>query len=128
MSKQQVVAQPPTLLKDQQRAIYAYKAVELLPKERLSDYKITVNSLGANILRIGLSAALAAVERLGEKRATLLLGHLAGASISGLESSTAKDFTKVVRNLPTDDYILATREVLRLVSWLKRATQAVSEE
>lgn len=128
MKTREVVTSRPILLRDQQRAIYAYKAVESLAKESIRDYKVIVGDLGANILRVGLSAALAAVERGGERRSNWLLGHLADANITGLESTTANDFTKVVRELSTDDYIFATREILRLTSWLKRAIQAVSAD
>jgi hypothetical protein len=57
------------------------------------DYEIAVNDLGANILRSGLCAAIAAVQRLGE-RGDLLLGHLASAGVPGLEGAAAKDLAR----------------------------------
>lgn len=117
------------LFRDQRRALYAYEAVSQVPKDRQTrkDYKIAVNDLGANILRSGLCAALAAVQRLGD-RGNLLLAHLAGADIPGLTGTSAQDLPGRVRELDADAYMIATREMLQIATWLKRAVQATFEE
>ncbi|SRR5579875_1877714 len=115
------------LLREQRRALHAYEAVGKVPEEQRATYKIAVNDLGANILRSGLCAAIAAVQRLGE-RGALLLDHLASASIPGLEDATKKDLARRVRELDADAYMVATRETLRIAVWLKRAVQATFGE
>jgi len=117
--------QPPVpLLRDQRRALHAYNAVGQVPTgQQRTDYKIAVNDLGANILRGGLCAALASVQRLGE-RGNILLGHLATANVPGLQNSTAENLVEHVRELDGEAYMIATREMLQVASWLKRAAQA----
>lgn len=112
------------LLRDQQRALHAYRCVgEVAAANDRKDYKIAVNDLGANILRVGLAGAMAALERLKERGQTLL-GHLASAGAPGLVGASAVDLPDRIRRLPTDDYMLATREFLQIATWLKRAVQA----
>lgn len=120
-------ATPKPLLRDQRRALHAYEAVGKVPKARQKDYKIAVNDLGANILRSGLCAAIAAVQRLGD-RGGLLLDHLATADVPGLEGAAANDVARRVRELDADAYVIATREMLRVAVWLKRAVQATLGE
>jgi hypothetical protein len=60
-----------------------------VPKGHEKDYEIVVNDLGANILRSGLCAATAAVQRLGD-RGNVLLDHLASAGVPGLEGAAAR--------------------------------------
>lgn len=111
------------LVRDQQRALHAYNCVDKVPKDQQDDYETAVNDLGANILRSGLCAALAAVQRLG-KRGELLLEHLAAANVPGLENARADDLAERVRKLEADAYMIATREMLQVSMWLKRAAQA----
>jgi CRISPR-associated protein Cmr5 len=115
-----------SLLRDQRRALHAYDSVDKVPKEKKQqdDYKIAVNDLGANILRSGLCAAVAAVQR---KRGEILLGHLAAAGVPGLEGASANDLARRVRELDADAYMIATREMLQVAVWLKRAVQATFE-
>lgn len=115
------------LLRDQRRALHAYDSVSKVPKEQQRDYKIAVNDLGANILRGGLCAALASVQRLGS-RGEVLLAHLASANVSGLEGAKPQDLAQRVQKLDADQYIIATREFLQVATWLKRAVQATFEE
>lgn len=115
------------LLRDQQRALHAYNAVSGVQKEQLKDYRIAVNDLGANVLRSGLCAAIASVQRLGN-RGNVLLGHVATAGVPGLEGATASNLAERIRKLEVDGYMLATREVLQVATWLKRAVQANFEE
>lgn len=125
MARSEALAKP--LLRDQRRALHAYDSVSKVPKEGRKDYEIAVNDLGANILRSGLCAALAAVQRLG-RRGELLLKHLAEAGVPGLEKATAEELAKRVRELDVDAYMIATREMLEVAVWLKRAVQATFEE
>lgn len=111
------------VLREQNRARHAYESVNSVPVEKLADYHIGVNDLGVNILRGGLCAALATLQRLGD-RGALLLQHLAGSRIPGLEEVPAQDFVARVRELTAEDYMIATREALRVAMWLKRAAQA----
>lgn len=115
------------LFRDQQRALHAYEAVSSVPQNRQADYKIAVNDLGANILRSGLCAALAAVQRLGE-RGALLLDHLASAHVPDLESASGQELSRRVRELDASAYVIATREMLQVATWLKRAVQATFKE
>jgi CRISPR-associated protein Cmr5 len=112
-----------TLIRDQQRALHAYGCIDRVPKDAQRNYKIAVNDLGANIMRSGLCAALAAVQRLGQ-RGELLLQHVAAASVPGLENANADDLARRVRELDAEGYMIATREILQVAMWLKRATQA----
>jgi CRISPR-associated protein Cmr5 len=127
MAKPEALKKP--MLRDQQRALHAYDAVSGVPSDQQSRdaYKNAVNALGANILRSGVCAALASVQRLGD-RGKILLGHLASARVPGLEDATAQDLAKRVRELDTDSYMIATRELLQVATWLKRAAQATFEE
>jgi CRISPR-associated protein Cmr5 len=115
------------LFRDQRRALYAYEVVGQMPKDKQKNYKIATNDLGANILRSGLCAALAAVQRLG-KGGELLLTHLAGAGVPGLEGASAETLAQNVRELDAEQYMIATREMLQIAMWLKRAVQATFEE
>lgn len=114
------------VLRDQLRALRAYEAVAAVPREQQKDYQIAVNDLGANILRSGLCAAIASVQRLGN-RGDVLLGHLASADVPGLENATAQNLAQRVRGLDADSYMMATRELLQVATWLKRAVQATFE-
>lgn len=114
-------------LRDQQRALHAYDAVATVQCGQQKDYKIAVNDLGANILRSGLCAAIASVQRLGT-RGNVLLDHLANANVPGLEGATAQDLAQRVRELDADSYMITTRELLQVATWLKRAVQATFEE
>lgn len=113
------------LVRDQRCALHAYEALDQVPEERRGEYKLVVNDLGANILRSGLCAALAALERQKDQRSQLALEHVASAGLPGLEAATAADLFARVRQLDVDAYLIATREALRTATWLKRAAQAV---
>jgi CRISPR-associated protein Cmr5 len=129
----------PIPTRDQQRALHAYEVVgAITDKAQQKDYKIAVHALCADILRSGLAAAMAGLER-RESKAELLRGHLVSANIPGLvqprrqdipilkERLPPKNLPAKIRALPLDDYILATRETLQVVLWLKRAVQAKFE-
>lgn len=121
----------PVVLRDQECARRAYEFVDKVQKDDQKDYKIAVNDLGAAILRSGLAAAMASLERL-KKRGELIRGHLAtllgAARLPGLEGATGATLPSMVRKLPVDGYMLATREALQIATWLKRAAQATFED
>jgi len=117
----------PPVTRDQRRALFAYKAVSEVSAGDRPDYKAAVEGLAANVLRNGLSAALAAVERLG-RRGELLLEHLAAGGLPGLEGVTGRELPDRVRRMNVDAYMLATREMLQVAAWLKRAVQATFED
>lgn len=113
------------LTRDQVRAQHAYACVKAAKDDGcLEDYKILVNSLGANVMRSGLAAAIAFLEREKRKEVTLFLNHLAAAKIPGLDGTNAQTLPAKVRALQLQDYMLATRELLRVVLWFRRAVQA----
>lgn len=123
------------LRRDQLRAQHAYKQVRIA-RDKLKDdwahYKVAVDMLGPTVLQNGLVAAFAFLERDAAKESMSgrggarrqLLEDLANASIPGFDGS-GKDLPARVRDMNTDDYILATREVLQVAHWFKRATQAL---
>lgn len=117
------------LLRDQQRALHAYESVGNVPPEGREAYKILVNDFAAEILRSGLSAALASLQRKKSAGAPLL-EHVASAGIRvrGLAGANARDFAQLVRKLDAEEYMLATRELLKVSTWLKRAAQATFGE
>jgi CRISPR-associated protein Cmr5 len=130
------------LTKDQQRAQRAYAQVQPLwadytrardandpagkasAKAAAEKYKGAVRSLGANILRSGLSAAVAELMR-RKADTQLLRQHLAQSGIPGLQACNADDLFQTVNGVPVDAYMLATRETLQVVMWLKRAAEAL---
>jgi len=114
------------LTREQQRALHAYTRVENVPVPDRADYGTQVNALGSAVLRNGLAAALAFLERDREKKAAVrrLLDDLADARIPGLVEDQGAKLPDAVRRLDTLGYMLATREVLQLVVWFRRAVQA----
>lgn len=119
--------------REQQRALQAYARVEAaakLGRELRADYKPRVNGLGATVLRDGLAAALTFLERENKNEAAKrvlddLAWCLAGARLPELgEGLRGEKLPEQVRGLKLDAYMLATREVLRLLVWFRRAVQA----
>ena len=92
-----------------------------MPLKAREDYKIAVNNLAANLVRLKLAGALAALERRGDEGANLLLDHLGSVGIPGLQGTDRASLPDRARGLLLDNYILATREMLRVAEWLKRA-------
>jgi hypothetical protein len=117
----------PVVLRDQERARFAYERVAAVEQAKRKDYENAVLGLGADILRVGLLAALAAVQRL-EKRGERLLDDLAAAKIPGLEAKDGAQLVERARKLDVDGYMIATRETLAVVAWLRRACQATFED
>jgi CRISPR-associated protein Cmr5 len=118
--------------RDQQRAARAYRQVSGLPADTSTrdDYKIAVRSLGANILRGGLSAGIASLLRKGNgtNGASHLLAHIAASQIPDLANVTPATLYPAINGLEVRAYMLATRETLQVVSWLKRASDALIQE
>jgi hypothetical protein len=121
----------PRLLRDQRRAAIAYQCVaEILKPVTVGidakAYKNRALAVGVDIRRMGLSGALAAVERekaVGE----LLLAHLRRAPMHA-GPSEAQGLTAWVRGLDLTAYMLVTRELLQFVVWLRRAVQSLIQE
>lgn len=114
--------------RDQERAKHAYKSVNEVPKNAQKDYKILVNGFGPHIVRSGLAATLAFIERdKSEKAVQLFLEHLATAKIPGIPNDPARLF-ETIREAPMEDYMLITREMLKTILWFKRAVQSLIHE
>lgn len=114
--------------RDQRHAMHAYTCVRRVPSAQQDDYRIAVDTLGPAILRSGLCAALAFLERSGSPASRQLFEDLAGAEIPGLSADGAEApehaLPERARQLEVDDYMLASREILLVVHWFKRAIQA----
>lgn len=118
----------PRLLRDQRRAVVAYQCVaETL--ESATDakaYKNLVLAIGVDIRRMGLSGALASVER-DKAVGALVLAHLRRAPLHD-GAPEGQDLPAWVRRLDLTAYMLATRELLQFVVWLRRAVQSLIKE
>lgn len=126
------------MTRDQKRAQLAYARVKEvakeLGKEQRDEYRTLVMGLGPLVLRSGLCTALAFLQRRagdGAERerspAARLFEDLAAANIPGLspESGEAEDrLCELARHLDLEATMLATRELLKVVEWLKRAVEA----
>ena len=102
---------PRRFTKDQERARRAYERAAAVTNDRRKDYKIAVVAFGANILRSGLSAALADLIR---RKACGVLADIVRFDIPGLEPVPNGDplFMRV-NNLAVGEYMLVTRECSR---------------
>lgn len=119
-------AAAPRLLRDQHRAAIAYECVDKVKSAKGSKaYKNLVLALGVDIRRMGLSAALAAVERENGGDGKLLLSHLRRAP---MHVRPPDDLPTWVRGLELTKYMLVTRELLQFVAWLRRAVQSLIKE
>jgi len=111
--------------RDQARAAHAYDVVGKLEKDDIKNFKIVVNGFGTTVLRGGLCAAIAWVQRYHDPKASdRLLDALASAGIAGVGRVPPPDFPKKLRGLPPADYMLATRDALAAIVWFRRAVQA----
>ncbi len=117
--------------RQQVRALHAYERVKRVPPGERADYATHVHALGAAVLRNGLAAALAFLEReLESEKAKQarpvgrLLEDLADALLPGLPRTADARLPEAVRRLEMSDYMLATRELLRTLVWFRRAVQA----
>ncbi len=119
--------------REQQRALHAYERVEAVAREDAlrADYKPRVHGLGAAVLRDGLAAAFTFLERERKSNAAAsrvlddVAWCLVRARLPELGDKLSGDVLPAkVRGLKPDAYMLATREVLRLLVWFRRAVQA----
>jgi hypothetical protein len=115
--------------KDQERAICAYEWAKAAGSN-IKDYENAVQTFAAITLRSGLAVAVSVLERDAKRDAPkLLLKDLAAQSFPGLPTGKAADWAgwpaRVRAISSLDDYMLATREVLALATWLRRACRAV---
>lgn len=125
----------PKLYRDQVRALHAYQSVQqavdtLVTKhgDQRNDYRIAVDDLGIHVRRLGLAAALSQIEAESRKHpgpSTLLLDHLGKAGITGLVGTNATTIANRARGLDVNDYMLATRELLQVATWFRRAVQSL---
>lgn len=138
--------------RDQERALHVYDAVTRLDATLHGEYKVLARDLGANIMRSGLCGALAFIHRNvkasdatrgkpsnagkaqkpRERAARAILDHLAGAlretRIPALaEVEKGEHLFATVRRLKIDEYMLATREILRLAIWFRRAVDTFED-
>lgn len=113
--------------RDQQRALHAYaraEAAQAKGKAYRGDYKVQVFGLGPHVMRSGLAGALAFIERDPRPAASDFLKDLAEAGIPGLGATAGTLPARVRQASSVDNYMLATREVLKLALWFRRAVQA----
>ncbi len=115
--------------RDQRQAAHAYACVREVPADQQDEYRIAVDTLGPALLRTGLCAAFSFLQRRANTDAVQrLFKDLANADIPGL---TVGDKEKPEVALPErawqlelEDYMLASRELLLVTHWFKRAIQA----
>lgn len=116
------------LTREQERAQHAYRCVREVVEDKdvsFDDYRTLINGLGANIMRSGLAATVAFVQRYrNEKVVGLFWKHLAGAKIHYLEGVSSKDLAEKIYELELNQYMHVTREMLKQALWFRRATQA----
>jgi len=111
--------------RDQARAAHAYDVVGRLPEDDIKNFKIVVNAFGTTVLRGGLCAAIAWAQRYHDPSASRrLLEALSQAGLAGIGHVKAGDFPKKIRELAPAGYMLATRDALAAIVWLRRAVQA----
>lgn len=118
----------PRLLRDQRRAAFAYQCVADILKSAndAKAYKNLVLAVGVDIRRMGLSGALASVER-DKAVGRLLLNHLKDAPMYARPPQD-QDLPTWARGLDLTAYMLLTRELLQFVVWLRRAVQSLIRE
>lgn len=116
--------------RNQLRAAYAYDRLDAVKRDdRLKDYKILVNSMGPNVVRSGLVAAVAFLQRTSSRERERFGRDLAQAFPHTLEMGDSLDtMARRVRKMSVQDYMIATRECLHIVQWFKRAAQALDPE
>lgn len=113
------------ITRDQQRARHAFDRVAVVKAGDRDEYKIAVNSFGANVIRSGLAAALAFLER-KKDASSLFLNDLRSAGIPGVTKE--RSLPDQIRDMDVQSYMLVTREILKVTLWFKRAVQAQFKE
>lgn len=113
--------------KDQERAIWAYRCAEAA-SSMIKDYENAAQTFAAATLRNGPAVAVSVLQRDAKRKAPAkLLADLAKwEKVPGFAASDVAGWPMRVRSISSlDDYMLATRELLALVTWLIRACRAV---
>jgi hypothetical protein len=131
-------AGPAPLRKDQKRALKAYEWVSAAanaepaaPQEKpLKQYEIAVQSFAAALLRSGFAAAVSLLERNKDRSGyRRLLENLADWRLPGIDAQSSAGWPDKVRAIPdVTQYMLATRELILLLNWLRRACRALGDE
>jgi hypothetical protein len=112
------------LTRDQERAAHAYKCVEGATAQ-LKEYKVLVNALGPNIVRSGFAASMAFLQRTNNAARDQFARDLASGFPRELQmGADLSALSQRVRTMPIEEYMLATREAIKLAQWFKRALQA----
>lgn len=120
--------------RDQERAIHAYERVEEVPFDPSARdaYRSLVRSLGPLVMRSGIVVALAYLQRREkEPHYKLVLQHLAQGKIPGLAAEAeepANELCRQARGLDVASLMLATREALKVIEWLKRAAEGTFDK
>lgn len=121
-----------TRRKDQERALTAYAWAEAAKTAGLLEkYEIAVQGFAAALLRSGFAAAVSVAERnAGHGGYKQLLDNLASYSLPGLPVAAAAEWPGKVRGELKDVglYMQATRELIALLAWLRRACRALGEK
>lgn len=111
--------------REQRRAAYAY---DVAGKARQSScwprYQGVVMGLPVVILRCGLVGAIAWLHR-QDAAGKLVRQHLGAAGVPGLKVE-ADELLPRACGLGLPQYMVATREALKVAGWLQRAVQALS--
>lgn len=111
--------------RDQARAAHAYGVVGSLREDDIKNFKIVVNSFGATVLKAGLCAAIAWAQRYHDREASArLLMALGDAAIAGVGPVKGGELPQKIRDLAPEHYMLATRDAVAAIVWLRRAVQA----
>ncbi|MGH7098279.1 MAG: type III-B CRISPR module-associated protein Cmr5 [Stellaceae bacterium] len=121
------------LRKDQQRTLCAYGWADTAKQQgKLDDYEIAVQSFAATLLRSGFAAAVSVLERSADHRDgfALLLDNLAFYTLPGIAATMPpSEWPARVRGLADiGQYMQATRELIALLGWLRRACRALGAE
>jgi hypothetical protein len=119
------------LRKDQQRALTAYSWAEAAKGDgKLEEYEIAVQTFAAALLRSGFAAAVSVLERSADRNGfKLLLSNLASRPLPGIPQVSAEEWPAKVRALADVSlYMQATRELIAVLGWLRRACRAVATE
>ena len=100
---------------------------EAVAAAQFKAWKTAVMSFGSEVQRCGLLQAVAFLHRGQDKGVALRLtesvrDHLIQVRILQVREPR-KPLLTILRSVSTDEYMMATREVLALSLWLRRATQ-----
>jgi hypothetical protein len=117
----------PARRKDQDRALKAYEWANAAKTCKcLDDYETAVQGFAAALLRSGFAVAASTLERDRQRKAqALLIEHLASWQLPGIPVSSEKWPAEVRKISDVSQYMQASRELVALLGWLRRACRAV---